>query len=69
MTDIKLEVFDPTVWGKCPKCTRTGTGVHVGNYFAKAYPRQKLGRSAQDVISKETCENCGTQMELLYEVK
>lgn len=69
MTDIVLEPNDPTIWAKCPQCTKSYLGAKVGNYFAKAYPRKKAGRSAEDVISGQVCENCGTPMQFLYEVK
>lgn len=67
--DIKLELADPTIFAKCPKCTRSFLGNVVGNYYAKAFPRRRPDRTAQDVVAAQTCENCGTPLELLYEVK
>lgn len=60
--EIKLVDEDPTVWGKCLTCSRTGRGVITGNYFAKAYPKNKWAKSP-------TCDNCGGQLTLLYEVR
>jgi hypothetical protein len=68
-SEITLSLADPVVWGKCPQCTKSGRGVHVGSYFAKAFPRRKLFRSAQDVLAGEVCENCSTPLEFMYEVK
>jgi len=68
MPDVTLEPSDPTIFAKCPKCCAHYTGKVVGTYFAKAYPRKKKGRSAEDVIANQVCENCGTPMQFMYEV-
>jgi ribosomal protein L34E len=60
--EITLSPQDPTVFAKCPKCTRRGNGVLQGRYYGTAYTRRKWDRKPQ-------CENCGTPMELLHEVK
>lgn len=62
MNEIVLEDSDPTVFAKCPKCCAHYNGKLQGNYFAKAYPRKKWARG-------QVCENCGTEMQFMYEVK
>ncbi len=59
--EIKLLPGDPTVWGRCPHCCRTGIGVVVGDYYALAFPRHKWERGPR-------CENCETPLEFMYEV-
>lgn len=68
MSDVRLELSDPSVWGKCPKCTSSYLGKKVGDYFAKAFPRRRKGRTAADVLAVQVCENCGGPLELMYEV-
>lgn len=65
---ITLLETDPTIFARCPKCTASYNGKHVGEYFAKAYPRKRRGRDTQDVLSDKVCDNCGTQMQFMYEV-
>jgi hypothetical protein len=60
--DIRILPSDPTVWAKCPKCCKTGLGVHVGQYFSKAYTADKWARG-------QICENCETPMVELYRLK
>jgi hypothetical protein len=69
MNDISLELSDPTVWGKCPKCTASYPGKHVGDYFAKAYPRKKDTRTAEEVLALQKCDNCGGPLDFMYEVR
>ena len=59
--EITLTVDDPTIWAKCPNCCRAGTGVVVGNYYARAYSRRRWGKG-------KTCPNCETRLEIMYEV-
>lgn len=71
--DIKLEPSDPTVWGKCPKCTASYPGRKVGDYFAKAFPRKKPrdkdARTPQEVLALQQCDNCGGPLDFMYEVR
>lgn len=67
--EITLTPADPTVWAKCPNCTKTGRGTVTGKYFAKAYPRRFKQYTYEDVLRGEVCDNCGTDMQFLYEVK
>ncbi len=69
MNDVTLSLYDPVIFAKCPKCTASYPGKNVGDYFAKAYPRRRLGRTAQEVVSAQRCDNCGTDMQFMYEVK
>lgn len=68
MSDISLVPSDPTVWGKCTKCTASYPGKKVGDYFAKAYPRKKPGRTAEEVLALQQCDNCGGPLYFMYEV-
>ena len=61
--DIVLTSDDPTVFAKCPKCTKSGRGIVVGNYYARAFSKKKWGRG------NKACPNCGTKLEVMYEVK
>ena len=61
--DIVLTDDDPTIWGKCPNCTKTGTGVVTGNFYARAFSKKKWGKG------NKTCPNCETRLEIMYEVK
>lgn len=69
MRNITLDPSDPTIWGKCPKCTASYPGKKVGDYYAKAFPRKREGRTAAEVLAGQTCENCGSVLEFMYEVK
>ncbi len=71
MSEIVMTPSDPTVWAKCPKCTQSYLGNVVGKYFAKAYPKRsgKQVLTAEQVVEREKCENCGTDMQFMYEVK
>lgn len=60
---IILTADDPTIFAKCPTCTRTGVGVVTGNYYARAFSRKKWGKG------NKACPNCGTRLEVMYEVK
>lgn len=62
MSEIRLTADDPTIFVKCPQCTRTGRGVVVGNYFATAYSRKKWGKG------NKTCPNCETKLEIFREI-
>jgi hypothetical protein len=63
MQDIKLLPSDPVVFAKCLHCTQTGrNGMLVPPYYSKAYSNEKWNRGP-------VCENCGTPMTFLYEVK
>lgn len=68
MTDVRLDLYDPTVWAKCPKCTASHLGKRVGDYFAKAFPRVRRGRTAAEVVASKRCDNCDGPLELMYEV-
>lgn len=58
---ISLSPEDPTIFAKCPVCCKAGTGVKIGDIFCKAYTPRRWKRDS-------TCENCGTQLVILYEV-
>jgi len=59
----KLEYDDPTHFAQCGgACCQHRPGKKVGNYFAKAYTDRKWKQ-------KPVCDNCGSQMRLLYEVE
>jgi hypothetical protein len=60
---IVLKDDDPTIFAKCPSCTRTGRGVVVGNYYARAFSRKKWGKG------NKACPNCQTRLVVMYEVK
>lgn len=60
--EVKLLDEDPTVFGKCLSCSRTGRGVITGNWFAKAYPKGKWAKNP-------VCDNCGGPLVELYRVE
>ncbi len=60
---IVLTDDDPTIFAKCPYCTRRGRGVVEGNYYARAFSKKKWGKG------NKTCPNCKTRLEVMYEVK
>lgn len=62
MTDVRLLDEDPQVFARCPKCCAGGIGVPFGQVFLKAYPPRKWDRG-------QSCDNCDTPMERLYEVR
>lgn len=53
---------DPTIWGKCVSCSKTGLGIVTGKYFAKAYTPNKWKKDP-------TCENCNGPLVELYRVE
>lgn len=61
--NIELSADDPTIWAKCPRCTRYGVGVVTGDYYARAFSKKKWGKG------NKTCPNCETRLEFMYEVK
>lgn len=69
MNEIKLELSDPTIFAKCPRCCAHYLGKVVGDYYAKAYPRRREDRSAEEVAAAQVCENCQTPMQFMYEVR
>lgn len=60
--EIVLSESDRTKFAKCLVCCKTGIGVKVGDYFSMAY-------SAKQWARQPVCDNCGTAMTLIYEVK
>lgn len=62
MQEISLSDSDRTMFAVCPKCNRTGRGRLAANYYSMAYTKRQWERKPQ-------CENCGTDMQLKYEVK
>jgi hypothetical protein len=58
---ITLDYDDPVVFAKCGKCSKTGPGSSILSIFYKAYPRRRWDKHP-------TCENCGSQMVLLYQI-
>lgn len=68
MIDVRLDLSDPTIWAKCPKCTSSYLGKKVGDYFAKAFPRRRKERTTAEVVAQQVCENCGGPLEFMYEV-
>lgn len=62
MTDIFLNQEDPVIFAKCPKCSRSGTGVKVGNYYGKAFTERRWKRNP-------VCENCETPLVVMFEIE
>jgi hypothetical protein len=59
---ITLEFDDPTIFAICSgKCCSHRPGTKVGNYFGKAYTPRRWKRGPK-------CDNCGSDMRMLYEV-
>lgn len=69
MNGPKLDLSDPTIFAKCPRCCASYLGKKVGDYYAKAYPRRREDRTAADVVAAQVCENCQTPMQFMYEVR
>jgi len=59
---IELTRADRTMFAECPKCNKHELGHNVGNIYCMAYSKAQWARSPK-------CENCHTDMQLLYEVK
>ena len=59
---ISLSPEDPTIFAKCQKCSRSGKGEKVGDIFLKAFTARRWKRSP-------VCENCGSELIILYEVE
>ncbi len=60
---VTLDYDDPTIFAICSgACARHENGKKVGNYFGKAYTVRKWKRSPK-------CDNCGSPMRFLYEVR
>lgn len=62
--DFKLTSADPTIYAKCPRCTRYGTGVVIGNYFASTFSRNDWKKK-----KNQSCPNCGTKLEIVREAR
>lgn len=60
--NIRLGPEDPTIFAKCPRCSRRGIGEKVGRQFYRAYTFRRWQR-------KPKCENCRTPMVMLYAIK
>lgn len=60
--EVTLTASDPTMFSRCPKCNVSGLGVPLGDINCKAYTKREWRQN-------HDCENCGTQMVLLYEVR
>lgn len=58
---VSLGPEDPTVFAKCPNCSKTGTGVKIGDIFGKAYTARRWKR-------EPVCENCDGKLVKLFEV-
>jgi hypothetical protein len=61
-TTIELNDRDLTNFMVCKKCNRRGLGQPLGDINCKAYTKR-------DASMKPECENCGSEMTLIYEVK
>jgi hypothetical protein len=62
MSKVALGPEDPTIFAKCPNCTKTGIGVKVGDYFSKAFTARRWKKSP-------ACDNCNTTLVKIYEVE
>lgn len=63
MDKVMLSAEDPTIFAKCPVCTKSGRGVKVtGNYYGKAFTARRWKRNPE-------CENCGTPLVKMFEVE
>lgn len=61
MDKISLGTEDPTVFAKCPKCTKRGRGVKVGDYFSKAFTERRWKRGP-------VCDNCSTPLVAVFSI-
>lgn len=59
---IRLGPEDPTIFAKCPNCSKGGRGVKVGNYYGRAFTLRRWKR-------RPKCENCKTPLVKLFEVE
>ena len=60
---ITLDYDDPTIFAICSgECCQHYRGKKVGNYFGKAYTVRKWKHGP-------VCDNCGSPMQAIYEVK
>jgi len=63
MIEIRLDYSDPTVFAACGgACNHHYPGKKVGMYFGKAYTERQWKRHP-------VCDNCGSPMRFLYEVR
>lgn len=58
---ITLGPEDPTIFTKCPVCCKRGLGVKLGDIYCKAFTSRRW-KKGQD------CENCGTPLEVVFEI-
>lgn len=58
---VSLSPEDPTIFAKCPRCCKSGVGQKLGDIFLKAFTVRRWKRSP-------ICENCGTDLIILYEI-
>ena len=59
---LTLNEDDPTIFAKCPVCTKRGNGRSVLRYFASSYSIRRWRRNPE-------CENCGTRMVEVYRIE
>lgn len=50
------------MFSHCPSCNKYGKGVKAAMFYSMAYTKRQW-------VRKPECENCGTIMQLDYEVK
>lgn len=58
---ITLGPEDPTIFAKCEKCDKHGSGTKPDTYFGKAYTERRFKRGPK-------CDNCDGPMTKLFEV-
>lgn len=61
MSEIRLSDSDRTIFAVCKSCNSGGKGKPAPNYFSMAYTKYQWRKTP-------TCDNCGTKMEMIYEV-
>jgi hypothetical protein len=59
---LTLNEDDPTIFAKCPRCTKRGNGRSVMSYYAASYSIRRWRRNPQ-------CENCETPMQEIYRIE
>jgi uncharacterized protein (DUF983 family) len=62
MKEVSLNEADRTIFSVCPKCNRTGKGRLAPNYYSMAYTKRQWATGPK-------CENCGTSMQFVHEVR